>query len=54
MERTIDVSLSARELQVLTCAMAGNYPPKLDDARMPALRKLAKASRTLEEADSGD
>lgn len=52
-ERTIDVALTARELHVLTCAMAGNYPPRLDDARMPALRKLAKALRFLAEAKGG-
>lgn len=52
MERTIAVDLTARELHVLTCAMAGNHPPKLNDVRMPTLRKLAKASRTLKEAEA--
>jgi hypothetical protein len=50
MDRTISVDLTERELHVLTCAMAGNFPPKLNDVRMPTLRKLARASRTLREA----
>lgn len=52
MEPTICVDLTERELHVLTCAMAGNHPPKLDDVRMPTLRKLAKASSALEAADN--
>jgi hypothetical protein len=51
MDRTICVDLTARELHVLTCAMAGNFPAKLNDVRMPTLRKLAKASRLLGEAE---
>lgn len=50
MEPTISVDLTARELHVLTCAMAGNHPASLDLVRMPTLRKLAKAHRTLTEA----
>lgn len=41
-EATATVELTAREVQVLTCAMAGNFPESLADARMPVLRKLAK------------
>jgi hypothetical protein len=50
-EKTIAVELTAREIQVLTCAMAGNFPATLNDARMPALRKLARAS-TAEQGQS--
>lgn len=50
MEPTICVDLTPRELHVLICAMAGNHPPKLNDVRMPVLRKLAKAERALQEA----
>jgi hypothetical protein len=49
-DHEILVGLTARELHVLTCAMAGNHPPTLNDVRMPTLRKLAKASRALKEA----
>jgi hypothetical protein len=53
-EKTIAVELTAREIQVLTCAMAGNFPASLNDARMPALRKLAKASTTEAQQQEGD
>lgn len=46
---TIKVAFTERELHVLTCAMAGNFPPGLSDVRMPTLRKLARASRALGE-----
>lgn len=49
-EPTISVDLTAGELHVLTCAMAGNFPPRLRPVRLPTLRKLAKATRTLTEA----
>jgi len=52
MEPTICLDLTERELHVLTCAMAGNFPPRLNEVRMPTLRKLAKASRTLKEASA--
>lgn len=51
-ERTISVDLTAEELHVLICAMAGNFPPQLNSYRMPALRKLAKADHILKEAGS--
>jgi hypothetical protein len=47
---TISVDLTAREVHVLICAMAGNHPASLRAVRMPALRKLAKAKRLLDEA----
>lgn len=53
-EPTIAVDLTARELHVLTCAMAGNHPPSLNDVRLPALGKLAKATHTLREANDGE
>lgn len=46
-ERTVSVDLTAREIQVLTCAMAGNFPESLGDVRVPALRKLAKAHHKM-------
>ncbi len=49
-EPTISVDLTERELHVLTCAMAGNFPPKLADVRMPTLRKLARAHGALTDA----
>jgi len=49
-ERTISVDLTPRQIQVLICAMAGNFPPSLSRERMPVLRKLAKVNRTLREA----
>lgn len=44
-EPTISVDLTADELHVLTCAMAGNFPPRLNFARTPTLRKLATHAR---------
>lgn len=37
--------LTATERQLLTCALAGNHPPKFGDLRMPVLRALAWADR---------
>lgn len=44
---TIAVELTALDLRVLTAAMSGNFPDDFDDARLPLLRKLAKADFTL-------
>lgn len=35
--------LTEDERQLLTCALAGNHPPRLNDLRIPVLRGLAKA-----------
>lgn len=37
-------ALTADERQLLTCALAGNHPPKLAHLRMPVLRSLARAN----------
>jgi hypothetical protein len=37
--------LTASERQLLICALAGNFPPKLAHLRMEVLRGLAKADR---------
>lgn len=38
-------ALDSRERQLLTCALAGNYPESMADLRMPVLRALAEADR---------
>jgi hypothetical protein len=35
--------LSVEERQMLICALAGNFPERFSDLRMPVLRGLAKA-----------
>jgi hypothetical protein len=40
------LTLTPKELQTLTAAMAGNFPESLNEYRMPLLRKLAKAQHT--------
>lgn len=37
--------LDVRELQLLTCALAGNHPPQLADLRRDVIKALAKAER---------
>lgn len=46
---TEPVALTAEEVHVLICAMAGNFPDSLAEHRMPVLRKLAKADRAIGE-----
>lgn len=43
-QRTTAVELTAKEIQTLTAAMAGNHPASLNEHRLPVLRKLARAS----------
>lgn len=37
--------LTPDERQLLTCALAGNFPTRLSSLRMPVLRALAKADK---------
>lgn len=46
----IDASFTSEEAHVLGCAMAGQFPPSLNEYRMPALRKLARLTKEHEEA----
>jgi hypothetical protein len=41
------VTLTAKEIQTLMAAMAGNHPATLSEHRMPVLRKLARAAHEL-------
>lgn len=50
---TIPVDLTAHEIQVLMCAMAGNFPESLARVRMPVLRKLARADRAASHYPGG-
>jgi hypothetical protein len=42
--QSVSIELTLDEIQLLTCAMAGNFPPRLAHLRMDLLRKLARAS----------
>lgn len=46
--RTVELHVTAEELQALTAAMAGNQPPSLAHTRVELLRKLARAGREVD------
>lgn len=39
-EDLVHVELTAREVQLIFCALAGNHPPALADSRPDLIRKL--------------
>lgn len=41
--------LTPDERQLLTCALAGNHPPRLAYLRVPILRSLAVVDQTTEQ-----